>query len=54
MRLDSATIARTVAQQQVNKVTNQAKEKLQEQIKKQLPNIDSETAGKVLDNLLGN
>lgn len=50
IRLDSSALAKALAEQQIKKVTNQAKEKIQEQIKKQLPG----KAGDVLNNLLGN
>ncbi|HSW93902.1 MAG TPA: AsmA family protein [Gammaproteobacteria bacterium] len=50
IRLDSGALAKALAEQQIKKVTNQTKEKIQEQIKKQLPG----KAGDVLNKLLGN
>ncbi len=50
IRLDSAAVAKALAEQQLKKVTNQTKDKLQEQIKKQLPG----KAGDLLNKWLGN
>lgn len=49
IRLDSGALVETVAKRQIEKVTEHAKEKLQEQIEKQAP-----AAAKLLNNLLGN
>lgn len=54
IRLDSGAVAKAIAEQQLNKVSSQAKEKLQEQIKKQIPaDLLKGKAGDVLNNLLG-